>query len=231
MDENLLHELVGAALKAGADAAEAVWAERQSLSVSVRLGDLEDVEREEARDLGVRVFIGRKQASVSGSDVSASRSRQARRSGAQHGAPGAGRPLCGACAARPPSQRRRFPTCTSSMPPSPTPEDLEARALAAEDAARAVEGVTNSDCDSGPGRTARWRLVTSSGFSGEHRASSFYARRQRHRRRRRRHGEAGEGRYTRWLADLPTPGEIGAEAGRRAVARLGARKIASTPRR
>jgi PmbA protein len=71
MDDNLLHDVVAAARKAGADAAEAVFAERQSLSVSVRLGELEEVEREEARDLGLRVFIGNRSATVSGSDVSA----------------------------------------------------------------------------------------------------------------------------------------------------------------
>ena len=66
----MIAETVGAALKAGADAAEAVMAERQSLSVNVREGALEEVEREEARDLGLRVFIGKRQATVSGSDVS-----------------------------------------------------------------------------------------------------------------------------------------------------------------
>src|ERR1700743_699796 len=71
MDENLLQDLVAAALRAGADAAEAVSAERRALSVGVRLGELEEVEREEARDLGLRVFIGQRQAGVSGSDVSA----------------------------------------------------------------------------------------------------------------------------------------------------------------
>ena len=71
MDQNLLHDVVAAALKAGADAAEAVAAERQSLSVTVRMGALEEVEREESRDLGLRVFVGRRQASVSGSDISA----------------------------------------------------------------------------------------------------------------------------------------------------------------
>ncbi|HRD27919.1 MAG TPA: DNA gyrase modulator, partial [Caulobacter sp.] len=71
MDETLLHEAVADALKAGADAAEAVFAERQSLSVNVRMGELEEVEREESRDLGLRVFIGQRQAVVSGSDVSA----------------------------------------------------------------------------------------------------------------------------------------------------------------
>ena len=45
MDENLLHDLVGAALKAGADQAEAVFANRRALSVTVRMGELEEVER------------------------------------------------------------------------------------------------------------------------------------------------------------------------------------------
>jgi PmbA protein len=57
--------VVQAALRAGADAAEAVLADRAALSVSVRLGKLEEVEREESRDLGLRVFIGRRQAAVS----------------------------------------------------------------------------------------------------------------------------------------------------------------------
>ena len=61
--------VVQAALRAGADAAEVVLAERGSLSVGVRLGRLEEVEREESRDLGLRVFRGRRQASVSTSNL------------------------------------------------------------------------------------------------------------------------------------------------------------------
>ena len=45
MDENLLNEVAASALAAGADAAEIAFAERQSLSVTVRLGELEEVER------------------------------------------------------------------------------------------------------------------------------------------------------------------------------------------
>ena len=62
MDQDLLNDVVAAARKAGADAAEAVGAQRQSLSITVRLGELEEVEREESRDLGLRVFIGKQQA-------------------------------------------------------------------------------------------------------------------------------------------------------------------------
>ena len=70
MNVDMLQDVVAAALKAGADAAEAVSAERKSLSVSVRQGSLEDVQQEESCDLGLRVFIGKSQAVVSGSDVS-----------------------------------------------------------------------------------------------------------------------------------------------------------------
>ena len=71
MEENLLADVVAAALKAGADAAEAVGAQRAALGINVRLGKLEEVEREESRDLGLRVFVGKQQATVSGSDISA----------------------------------------------------------------------------------------------------------------------------------------------------------------
>ena len=62
--------LVERALKAGADAAEAIVVEGISLGVSWRLGKLEDVERSEGRDIGLRVFCGKRQAVVSSTDLS-----------------------------------------------------------------------------------------------------------------------------------------------------------------
>jgi PmbA protein len=227
MDENLLNDVVAAALAAGADAAEAVGAERRALSITVRLGELEEVEREESRDLGLRVFVGGRQASVSGSDVSA----QARAKLVER---------CVAMARLAPEDpyagladperlaRGPLPDLDLYDPAEPAPEALEARARTAEDAARAVPKVTNSDGASASWSASQWRMVTSAGFSGLHRASAFSL------------GasaiagdEAGmetgyEGRSKRWQADLPEPELIGAEAGRRAAERLGARKIAST---
>jgi PmbA protein len=172
MDENLLHDLVGEALKAGADAAEAVSAERQSLSVSVRLGDLEEVEREEARDLGIRVFIGQKQASVSGSDVSAEGRAKLVERVLNMARLAAEDPYAG-LAPRERLAKGPFPDLQLYDDAEPSPEDLEARALAAEDAARAVKGVTNSDGGTGAWSASRFRMVTSGGFSGHHRASGF----------------------------------------------------------
>jgi PmbA protein len=227
MDEAQLADLVAAAMSAGADAAEAAFAERQALSVSVRLGALEEVEREEARDLGLRVFIGARQASVSGSDVSAAgRARLVERVVAMARLapedPYAGLAPAERLARGPGPDLQQFDAC------EPDAETLEALAMETEDAARSVQGVTNSSGASAAWSTSAWRLVTSGGFSGSHRSSAFslsagaIA------------GEGGdmeqgyEGRTTRWREDLPPPVEIGAEAGRRAVTSLGARKIAST---
>jgi PmbA protein len=227
MDENLLQEVVDAALKAGADAAEAVSAERRALSITVRLGDLEEVEREESRDLGVRVFVGRRQASVSGSDISPEARRKLvervvamARLAPEDPYAGLADPAQLACG--------ELPDLDLYDPTEPSPETLEASARIAEEAARAVPKVTNSDGASGSWSASEWKMVTSGGFTGVHRASGFSLGAS---------AIAGddegmengyEGRSVRWQADLPDAGYIGAEAGKRAAGRLGARKIAST---
>jgi len=223
----MLQEVVAKARAAGADAAEAVFAERQSLSVTVRLGELEEVEREESRDLGVRVFVGRRQATVSGSDVSAEgRAKLIERVVAM--AKLAPEDPYASLAPAERLAKGPFPDLDLFDAAEPDAEALEARALAAEDAARAVPGVSNSDSSSASWSTGAWRLVTSTGFFGEHRASSFGlgtgaiagegASMER----------GGDGRQVRWQSDLPDAESIGAEAGRRAVSRLGPRKLAST---
>src|SRR5262245_7109470 len=67
----ILSSLLDAARKAGADAADALYVEGVSSSVSYRLGKLEDVERAESYDLGLRVFVGQRIAFVSSTDFSA----------------------------------------------------------------------------------------------------------------------------------------------------------------
>jgi PmbA protein len=227
MDENLLNDVVAAALKAGADAAEAVGAERRALSIAVRNGALEEVEREESRDLGLRVFVGQRQASVSGSDVSAeARAKLVERVVAMARlAPED--PYAGLAD---PERLARGPLPELDLydPAEPAPEALEEKARIAEAAARAVPKVTNSDGGSASWSSSEWRMVTSAGFSGLHRASGFSIGAS---------AIAGDGdgmetgydgRSVRWQSDLPQADAIGTEAGARAAARLGARKIAST---
>jgi PmbA protein len=67
---NAAERLVEGAIRAGADAADALCASNRSSSVEVRLGELEDVTRSESEDIGLRVFIGRRSATVSSSDLS-----------------------------------------------------------------------------------------------------------------------------------------------------------------
>jgi PmbA protein len=227
MDENLLQEVVDAALKAGADAAEAVSAERRALSISVRLGELEEVEREEARDLGLRVFVGRRQASVSGSDISAdARAKLVERVVAMAKLapedPYAGLADPNLLA------RGALPELDLFDPSEPSAEALEEKARTAEAAARAVPRVTNSDGASASWSASHWIMVTSAGFSGVHRASGFSLGASAIAGDEQGMENGYEGRSVRWQSDLPDPDFIGSEAGRRAAQRLGARKIAST---
>ncbi|HEV7158037.1 MAG TPA: metallopeptidase TldD-related protein [Caulobacteraceae bacterium] len=228
MDEGMLDQVVAQAMAAGADAAEAVFAERTALSVGVRLGILEEVEREEARDLGVRVFIGARQASASASDISGEgRARLVERVMAM--AAMATEDPYGSLA--PPERLSRgAPSDLDLVDPSQEPEAafLEARARASEDSALAIAGVTNSGGGSAAWSRSAWRLATSNGFHGAYQATASSLSAQAIAGEGAGMEQAGEGRASRWLEDLPAPETIGAEAGRRAVASLGGRKIAST---
>ncbi|HEY9235261.1 MULTISPECIES: TldD/PmbA family protein [Phenylobacterium] len=227
MEESLLADVVAAALKAGADSAEAVSAQRSALGINVRLGELEEVEREESRDLGLRVFVGQRQATVSGSDISpAARAKLVERAVAM--ARLAPEDPYAGLAPKERLAKGPFPELDLYDPQEPSPEALEEVARAAEDAARANPKVTNSEGGSASASSSHWRLVTSTGFSGVYHASAFSIMAS---------VVAGDGetmesgydgRSARWRGDLPTPKSIGEEAGRRAAQRLGARKIAST---
>ncbi|MDR6624648.1 TldD/PmbA family protein [Caulobacter segnis] len=227
MDENLLHDVVAAARKAGADAAEAVFAERQSLSVSVRLGELEEVEREEARDLGLRVFIGQRSATVSGSDISAeARAKLVERAVAM--ARLAPEDPYASLAPADRLARAPYPELDLVDPYEPTAETLETQARQAEEHARAVKGVTNSDGGSATWSSSRWAMVTSEGFHASHAATGHSVSASAIAGEGAGMERGGEGRSTRHFGDLPAAGDIGMEAGRQAVARLNPRKIAST---
>ncbi|WEK58492.1 MAG: metallopeptidase TldD-related protein [Candidatus Brevundimonas phytovorans] len=224
---DILSDLVAAALKAGADAAEAVSAHRASLSVGVRNAELEEVEREEARDLGLRVFIGRRQATVSASDLSdATRARLVERAVAMAKLA----PEDPYAALAPQDRLAQGPHADLDLfdPSERTAEALEAAAAEAEAAALGVAGVSKSEGGHASWSASEWRLVTSHGFDGRHQGSAFslgvgvIAEKDGAMER------GGESRATRHLSDLPGAAEIGLKAGERAVARVGPRKIAST---
>jgi PmbA protein len=218
--------LVSRALKAGAEAAEAVVIEGQSLGVSWRLGKLEDVERSEGRDVGLRVFVGQRQAFVSTTDLS-ERSlgpliervvAMARIAPEDPYAALADRALLAT----------EFPALDiDDAAASQSAEELAAKAAEAEEAALAVAGVTNSGGASASTGRSGIALVTSEGFSGSYSGTSFSVSCS---------VLAGEGTgmerdydysSTRHLADLGNPRDIGKSAGERAVRRLHPRKVKS----
>ncbi|MDE0940922.1 MAG: TldD/PmbA family protein [Alphaproteobacteria bacterium] len=169
-DLDILSDLVAKAKKAGADAADAVMFESASLEVSYRLGKREDLERSESRDLGLRVFKGKKQAIVSSTDMSANSLEELLERGLAMATAMPEDPYCGL--ADPDRLCKDIPDLDLYDAVEPTPEALYDMAAAAETAALAVEGVSNSESAGAGWGQNRIALVTSSGFAGGYATSS-----------------------------------------------------------
>ncbi len=221
-----LEKILGMAKAAGAESADAVIFDSASLEVGVRLGKTEKLERAESTDLGLRVLIGNQQAVVSSTDHSiksleemAERCVSMARSAPED-------PWSGL--ADPADIAKNYPDLDLSDPREPTPEKLLAIAEEAEDAARAVTGVTNSEGAEVGWSRSRIALAGTNGFSGSYCVSShsFSA-----------SVLAGEGTSMErdydfatavYLSDLPSPAVIGRNAGEGAVKRLRPRKMKTT---
>jgi PmbA protein len=221
----LTQNLVEAARRAGADAADAVAVIDTSLSAQVRLGKLEETQRSEETELGLRVFVGRRQAVVSTGDP-----RERGFSALAERAVAMARvapedPYAGLA----PAERlaRHIRDLDLFDPSAPTADELAERALAAEDAARAVPGVSNSGGASAGHGVGGLVLATSEGFVGAYRASMHSVSVS---------AIAGEGTemerdydfaMARHVADLEPAEVVGRRAGERAVRRLKPRKVES----
>ena len=218
----LLDGLIGKALKSGADTADALRVGGVALSVSQRLGKREDLERSETDDLGLRVFIGRRQAIVSSTDTSSAALDELVERAVAMAKAAPEDPYCGL------ADRGLLAPRVDDLDLFDAREcdagELYARAAAAEDAARAHPGITNSE-----GADASWSvttvdLATSHGFAGRYETSI--------------HGVsvavvAGDGAamerdydyaVARHLDDLEDAGDVGRRAGARAAKRLDPRK-------
>lgn len=215
----IAESLVERAIRAGASAADALYAGDRSSGVDVRLGAIENVSRSESEQVGLRVFDGQRSATVASSDLAdeALAALVERCLAMAREAPED--PFAGLAPVNR-VHRGPLPELDGDDPFEPDPEELRARALEAETAALAVAGVTNS---SGAGASASATIIalaTSGGFAGAYRTSG--------------HGcsaavIAGEGaamqrdhawHSARHLTDLESPAEIGRRSGQRAVARL-----------
>ena len=163
MSIDLLQDLVARARAAGADAADAVLVAGTSLSVQRRLGRTEQLERSESRDLGLRVFVGRRSAIVSSTTVDPAGFAQLAERAVAMARIVPEDPYAGlADAARPPEAI----ALDMDDAHEPGADALIARASTAEEAALAVKGITNSEgAEAGYARN-EVVLVTSAGFAG-----------------------------------------------------------------
>lgn len=225
--ETLTQRLLDAALKAGAGSADALAVESASIGIDLRAGRLEQAERSEAVEIGLRVLIGGRQACVSASDVSdGTLARLAERAVAMAREAPAD-PFAGL--GDPGQIARGWDIAALDLfdpAPEPAPAALEEDARRAEAAAMAAPGVRQVEASAGYG-LRRMHLAATNGFSGG------YARTSRSVSAVAFVGEgtgmerdyAGESRT--FQADLPAPEEVGRLAGDRALARLGAVKPAT----
>ncbi len=222
---NLLSDLLSKAKKAGADAADAMLAEGRGLSVTHRLGQLENVERSESADLGLRLFLGKRQAIVSTGDLSPESLDRLIENGL-------------AIARSVPDDAHagladrdqiahEFPALQMDDGVEHDVHQLASMAAVAEDAARSMPNITNSE-----GGTAGWSrtkstLAATNGFLGEtarstHSISASVI-------------ASDNGPMERdyeyatkiRAADLPDPAEIGKQAAIRAARRINPKKVKS----
>jgi PmbA protein len=222
---DLLLDLIAKARRAGADAADCLYVESAAVSVAQRLGKPEKLEREESRDLGLRVLIGRRQAVVSTTDLGGPALDALVERAVAMARTVPEDPYCGL--ADPAELARNLPELDIADPEEPSAAQLAQRAAAAEDAARAVPGVTNSEGGEASWSRSRVLLAASNGFSGGYGVT--------------RHGVsasvlAGTGTEMErdydfssavHGADLEDPAAVGRRAGERAVKRLKPRKAAT----
>jgi PmbA protein len=222
--ENLLSrasELIDRAIQAGADKADAVIIRSRSRSVSVRLGKVEGTEASESDDFALRVFVGNRVASVSanpGFDTRVLADRAVSMAKVSPEDPYA-------CLADQADLAHSYPDLELYDPTEVSTDQLRDAALAAEQAALEVQGVTNSSGAGASAGAGGLVLVTSHGFSGSYMGSRFG------------HSVsviAGEGtRMERdydfdsrlYYADLDDPALIGRRAGERTVKRVNPRQV------
>ncbi|MGE3303850.1 MAG: TldD/PmbA family protein [Hyphomonadaceae bacterium] len=224
-DEALLQDLLNAARKAGAEAADASLSRRESLSIDVRLGELEGVEREEGRSVALRAMVGKRQAGATSTDLSpAGLAALVERTVAMAKAAPED-PYCGL--ADKTLLAASIPALDAEDSVRPDAARLEALAREAEEAALAVAGVTNSSGASAAFDMGAFAFATTHGFAGSASGTRYHVDVSPLAERDGLKERDWEGRTTRFFAELPSASEIGRIAGERTAARLGGRKIAS----
>ncbi|WP_281992921.1 TldD/PmbA family protein [Sulfitobacter geojensis] len=223
--DTLTKSLLQAATKAGADSAEAKAVQATSLSVDVRGGALEQAERSEGIDIGLRVFVGQRAAVVSASDISARTIDEMAVRAVAMAREAPEDPYAGLAAPEQLAQSWDIDALELYDPtPEPSPEMLQEDAARAEAAALAVKGVTQvQSASAGYGAQEVFTAMTNGfegGFSRTDRGLSCVAIAGTGTGMERDYD--GDGRI--FQSDMRSAEDIGQSAGNRAVERLDARK-------
>src|SRR5881394_2638354 len=219
----LAQRLVEAARRAGADAADAVAVRGVSQGVEVRDGRVEESERSEGDDVGLRVLVGQRQAVVSTNDVSGDGIAKLAERAVAMARVAPDDKYVGL--ADPALLAREFADLDLLDREVPSTAELERRACEAEAAGLAVKGVSRSGGASASSGIGGMVLVTSTGFHGSYLRSSQGISMT---------AISGEGTgmerdydFTAapHASDLASPASVGRKAGERTVARANPRKV------
>lgn len=223
--QDLTHALLDAAKTAGADSADAISLKGTSVSIDVRKGALEQAERSEGTDIGLRVMIGQRQATVSASDTSAATIKTLGERAVAMAQEAPEDPYIGL--ATPDQLAKSWDIEALELADrtaEPSPDQLQQDAIEAEATALSVNGITQVSASSASYGERQMHIAATNGFSGGYsrtdRGTSCVA-------------IAGEGLGMErdydsdvriFQNDLRAPSEIGERAAKRAVERLNARK-------
>ena len=222
---SLAARAVEAAKAAGATASDALATAATDINASIRNGAPETMERAESAGVGLRVFVGRSVATLSSSDLTAEAMRAMAEQAVAIAQAAPEDPFAGL------ASHKQLAECWEVLDITdtavPTMEQLQTMARMAEDAGRAVAGITNSSGADASASQHHLALVTSHGFSGHYTTSRYSLSASL---------IAGSGETMQrdydyatvtHLRDLPAPEIVGTAAAERCVAKLQPRKIGS----
>lgn len=220
-----LDDLIQRARLAGADGADALLVEGRSISVAWHDHKLESLEHAEGGDIGLRVFVGHRQASVASSDRSPAALVALVDRAVAMAKAAAEDPFCGLAAQD--EIATSFPALEMADDYQIEPTALLAWAKEAEDAALSVKGIAQCEsADAGCGQSTVV-MAASNGFNGHYRRTHYSISAV---------ALAGQGTAmerdydfasTVFQSDLPSAAQVGRKAGEKTVANLGARKMPS----
>ncbi len=163
----LTEALLSAATRAGADAADALVADGRSVQIGVRGGALEEAERAEGLDLGLRVFVGQRQACVSASDMSERTIAEMAERAVAMAREAPEDPHIGLARADQLAEARDAGGLEKADPSDePSAADLQDDARRAEAVAMGVEGISQVESASASYSATAIHLAATNGFSG-----------------------------------------------------------------